>query len=322
MDFSAADNGAIIATRALHFAATATVTGTLVFRAVVANPALCSEKAIQKPFQAQTRRVVWISLVVAVISGLAWVLLLTMSLSGEGLGEAISSGALRDVLNLTQFGLVSQIRLALAIGLAIFLFFDQSAGWHWLGLGAAFGLTASIAWTGHAASTPHALGYVHLAADVLHLSAAAAWIGGLVSLVLLLAAGRRLPPLPGAALAHATASRFSALGMFAVATLVLSGIVNAWILVGSFRGLVVTDYGRLLLLKLAVFAVMLAFAAVNRFRLTPQLATSVGNEAQAEALRQLTRNSAIEIALGFAIFALVGMLGTLHPAIHRTNLQQ
>jgi copper resistance protein D len=34
------------------------------------------------------------------------------------------------------------------------------------------------------------------------------------------------------------------------------------------------------------------------------------------ALRQLARNSMIEIALGLAIFAIVGALGTMHPAIH------
>jgi putative copper resistance protein D len=49
--------------------------------------------------------------------------------------------------------------------------------------------------------------------------------------------------------------------------------------------------------------------------LTPQFALSSGNEAL-PALRQLTRNSVIEIALGFTIFAIVGALGTLHPAIH------
>ncbi|WP_256375813.1 CopD family protein [Bradyrhizobium sp. WSM1253] len=76
------------------------------------------------------------------------------------------------------------------------------------------------------------------------------------------------------------------------------------------------------MLKLAHFVFMLAFAAVNRLRLTPQLATSVGSEAQSEALHHLTRNSAIEIVLGFAIVALVGMLGALHPAIHLTILQQ
>ena len=319
MDFGAADNGAMIATRAVHFAATATVTGTLVFRAVVANPVLQSQEAVAKPFRTQTLRVAWINLAVAVISGLTWVLLLTMSLSGESLGEAVMSGALRDVLNLTQFGWVSQIRLVLAIVLAICLTFERSALWRWLALAAAVGLVASIAWTGHAASTPHELGYVHLAADTLHVLAASAWIGGLVSLVLLLAAISRLPPLPGAVLAQDAARRFSTLGMLSAATLVLSGIVNAWILVGSFRALLVTEYGKILILKLVIFAFMLAFAAVNRLWLTPRLALPAATMGQSDALRQLARNSTIEIALGLVIFAVVGLLGTLHPAAHLVN---
>jgi putative copper resistance protein D len=316
MDFGAADNGAMIATRAIHFAATATVAGALVFGAVVANPVLRPQESAAKLFRTHTRRLVWISLAIAVISGLTWVLLLTMSLSDEGPGEAVMSGALRDVLNLTQFGWVSQIRFALAIGLAICLAFDRSAYWRWLGLGTAVGLMASIAWTGHAASTPPKLGYVHLAADALHGLAASAWIGGLVSLVLLLAALGKLPPSPRAPLAQDAAQRFSALGMASVAILVLSGIVNAWILVGSFRGLLVTEYGRILILKLVLFVVMLAFAAINRFCLTPRLALPFGDARQAESLHWLTRTSTIEIALGLTIFAVVGMLGTLHPATH------
>jgi putative copper resistance protein D len=50
--------------------------------------------------------------------------------------------------------------------------------------------------------------------------------------------------------------------------------------------------------------------------LTPQLCLSAANGPQLGALRQLTRNSTIEIGLGLAIFAIVGMLGTLHPANH------
>ena len=119
-----------------------------------------------------------------------------------------------------------------------------------------------------------------------------------------------------ASLARDATRRFSTLGIVSVATLLATGIVNAWILVGSFHALLVTEYGQLLMLKLGVFAVMLVFAAVNRFWLTPRLAVAAGEGPQLDALRQLTRNSTIEIALGLAIFAIVGMLGTLHPAIH------
>jgi putative copper resistance protein D len=65
------------------------------------------------------------------------------------------------------------------------------------------------------------------------------------------------------------------------------------------------------MLKLAAFAAMLAFAAFNRLLLTPRLASP-----SKDALRGLSRNTWMEIVLGFSIFALVGVLGTLHPAAH------
>ena len=54
-----------------------------------------------------------------------------------GFGEAVMSGALRDVLNLTQFGFGREVRLALAVVLAICLVFERSALWRWLALAAA-----------------------------------------------------------------------------------------------------------------------------------------------------------------------------------------
>jgi copper resistance protein D len=313
--FGAADNLPMIATRAIHFAATTIVTGTLVFRTVVANPALRSEQAAKEPFRAQALRVAWIGLAITGLSGVIWLLLQAASMSGLPLREAATAEVLATVLNDTQFGLVSEVRAAFAIVLVACLAFDRLPLAHWLALAAALGLAAAIAWTGHAGSTPDAIDNIHLAADALHVLAVATWIGGLVSLVLLLAAISEIPALPGAMLAHDAARRFSALGMLSVAILVLSGIVNAWILVGSFHALLVTEYGRILILKVVIFAFMLGFAAVNRFWLTPRLAASPGSE-QLESLRRLKRNSVIEIALGLAIFVVVGVLGTQHPAIH------
>ena len=174
------------------------------------------------------------------------------------------------------------------------------------------------AWEPHtaAAVVERHLGKLHLTADALHLIAASAWIGGLVPLVLLLAAARGDRTFAWPSLTRNATAKFSTLGIVSVATLAATGIVNAWILVGSFHALLSTGYGRLLMLKLGVLAIMLVFAASNRFWLTPRLARSSGNELPVEVLHQLTRNSVIEIALGFAIFAIVGMLGTMHPAIH------
>jgi copper resistance protein D len=301
----------MVVARAMHFAATALVAGGLMFRAVVADPAL---RGVGKPslvVDDQIRMVAWIGLAIAVISGAAWLLLQTSSMSGLTCGEAIASGAVLTVLEETQFGLVSEIRLAVAILLAICLAFDRRTLPRWLALGAALCLVAALAWTGHAASTPYRLGYLHLAVDALHLYAAAAWTGGLASLVLLLKAVNTSVPAELSMELDAV-KRFSALGIVSVATLIVTGIVNAWILVGSVRGLILTDYGWVLMAKIAVFAAMIAFAAANRFWLTPKLAPP----ASPKALRNLMRNTKAEIALAFIVFAIVGVLGTLHPAAH------
>jgi putative copper resistance protein D len=312
----AAIDGPLVAIRALHFAATAITAGALIFRAVVAEPALRSIPEAKTVLRSQILLVAWIGLAIAAASGVVWFQLQAASMSGLPFGEAMTSNVLSTVLNETQFGLVSEIRLVLAVILAACLACDRFAPARWLALGSALGFIATVAWTGHAGSTLGKLGNLHLTADALHLIAAAGWIGGLVSLALLLAAARRNQGFAWTSLAGDVAQRFSTLGIVSVGTLLVTGIVNAWILVGSIHALTVTGYGQLLLLKLVAFAIMLVFAAINRLWLTPQLASSPENQPQLEALRQLARNSIIEIALGLTIFAIVGALGTLHPAIH------
>jgi putative copper resistance protein D len=309
-------DGPLVVTRTIHFAATAISVGALTFRAAVAEPALCSTPPAATVVRPQIRLTASIGLAIAVASGVVWFQLQVAAISGLPFGEAMASDVLSTVLNETQFGLVSKVRLLLALILAACLAYDRFAPARWLALGSALAFIAAIAWTGHAGSTLGELGNLHLAADALHLIAAAAWIGGLAPLTLLLAAARPNQGFAWASLARDAAQRFSTLGMVSVGTLLATGIVNAWILVGSIHALIVSGYGQLLLLKLMVFAIMLGFAATNRFWLTPQLALSPGNELQLEALRQLTRNSVIEIALGLTIFVIVGVLGTLHPAIH------
>lgn len=304
MNWSGAEiDGPMIVTRTVHFAACAMTAGALIFRAFVAGAA--SGALIDR----QIRGIARIGVTIAVVSGLVWLWLEAASMSGLDLGEAITSGALSTVIGETQFGLASEVRLILAVALAVCLIYDRIAILRYLALATAMCLVASIAWTGHAGSTPFKLGYLHLASDALHLIATSAWVGGLVPLALLLDALRRQKGF--ASLELDTVTRFSTLGIASVASLILSGGINAWILVGSFRGLIVTGYGQILMLKLAVFAAMLAFAAFNRISLTPQLASP-----SRDVLRSLSRNTWMEIILAFFIFAMVGVLGTLHPAAH------
>jgi putative copper resistance protein D len=307
-------DGPLVVIRAIHFFATAVVAGSLIFRALVAEPALRSTGGATSVVRSQILLSAWTGLGIVAVSGAIWLQLQAASMSALPLGEAMNSEVLLTVLNQTQFGSVLKIRFVLAVILAVCLASDRLALSRWLALGSALGLAATIAWTGHAGSTLGEMGNLHLAADVLHLTAAAAWFGGLVSLTWLLAGSRRDPA--HASLARDAIRRFSTLGIASVGTLISTGIVNAWILVGSVNALITTGYGQLLMLKISLFAVMLAFAAVNRFWLTPRLILSAESGPQLNSLRQLARNSMIEIALGLAIYGIVGVLGTLHPAIH------
>jgi putative copper resistance protein D len=309
-------DGPLIAIRALHFAASAMTTGAVVFGAVVGKPALGSEQPLAKLQGKLTLGLASVGLAITVFSGAIWFVVQAAAMSGEPLDESLTSRVLLPVLNQTQFGQVCEVRIILALVLAACLAYRHFVLANELSLAASLGLIAAIAWAGHAGSTPDELGGLHLATDALHLVAAAVWIGGLVPLVLLLRAARWERNGAGLVLAHALTRRFSVLAMASVAALLGTGFVNAWILVGSLHALLVTEYGRLLMLKLAVFAIMLLIAAVNRFWLTPRLDAASGYRSPIGALGQLTRTGSIEIALGLAIFAIVGMLGTLHPAIH------
>ena len=309
MDWSAS-GAPLVATRAVHFAATAVTAGSIIFRTFVVLPALRSQQS-GAAFRDHALPVSWLGLVAAVISGAVWLLLQAASMSGLPLEDALTGDVLWSVATDTQFGEVTILRAVLAMALAACLVCDRAIIAQRLGLLFALAFAASLAWTGHAGATSGAEGYLHLAADVLHLVAAAAWIGGLVPFALLLVTVCRSKSI---SLARDMVARFSRLGIVSVAALALSGLINTVILVGSFHALAATAYGRLLLLKLALFAMMLMLASINRTILTPRLAMS-----EIGALRWLARNSAVEFSLGLAIFAVVGLLGVLHPAIHGMN---
>jgi putative copper resistance protein D len=107
--------------------------------------------------------------------------------------------------------------------------------------------------------------------------------------------------------------RFSTLSLCCVSVLVVSGISNSWLLVGSIYALFTTPYGRLLFLKLTVFAILIGFGAHNRFLVKTKL---LKGAAEPELLSQLHRNVLCEVCLGVAVVAIVACLGVTPPARH------
>jgi putative copper resistance protein D len=104
------------------------------------------------------------------------------------------------------------------------------------------------------------------------------------------------------------------MGYVAVATLVGTGLVNSWYLVGNVTGLLETAYGRVLVTKLVLFVGMLALAVSNRFWIVPLLARARTDRLSVWAAR-LRNHALCEQLLGLIVLLIVSVLGTMRPAI-------
>jgi copper transport protein len=124
-------------------------------------------------------------------------------------------------------------------------------------------LTGSL--TSHGAALP-AMSGIGIAFDWLHILGATAWVGGLTAVLLCLpllwSADQSLaePVVPR------LMARFSRFALCASALVVLSGVVQAVLEVGSWSALLDTGYGEMVLVKIALLGAMLLLAAVNTRR--------------------------------------------------------
>jgi copper resistance protein D len=317
-------NDPLVAARAVHFAATLLLTGGLAFRGFVAAPVLRAAvrtkacAALDAFLRRRLAWIIWAALAAALASGAAWLVLLSGDVGGVPVAEAVAEGLPWTVLTQTTFGSAWTVRAGIAAALAVLLLAQTVAAPRFRGtfildligtmLAAAF--AAGLAWTGHAAGMEGIDGDIHLTSDALHLVAAGAWLGALWPLALLLAAARRAGDPGSAAMALQATRRFSVLGMISVAAVLATGMVNTWEILGPAAFSLDACYNRLLLVKIGLFAAMVAVAAFNRRRLTPRLCPGPD---QGFAMRQLQRNSLAEIALGLTILAIVAVLGRMTP---------
>jgi len=300
----------LILARSIHIAATMVAAGTLGFMVLVAEPAASANRTSPPPeFPALRRRLtltIWIALVVAILSGTVWLVLLASDiLDAPAIDVFLQGGVWRVAANI-GFGQVAGARLVLALLLGVLIL---RPAMRLLPLAAAAGLLGLIALTGHAGAVPSFAGRIHLLSDMAHLLGAGAWAGALPAFAVLLREARRRNDPAWRAIATRATRRFGWLGMVCVATLLASGVLNSWNLLAGPRDLVTTDYGRLLLFKIVLFGIMVAIAAINRYRLTPQLPAP-------DALRALQRNSLAETSLGICVLVLAGALGTMDPTAH------
>jgi len=305
---------ALVVARVVHYVAIAQAFGALTFVTAIAGRRLDVDAAMQ-PLRRSVASILSWSVVVALVSWLAWLAVQVPEMTGVALRHALGDSTFWQVLRDTSFGHAWSARLLLIVALAALLalrrrsvpdahraVIDAAA----TAAGAA--AIATLAATGHSAADAGYDRFVHIAANALHLIAAGAWLGALLPLAMAL----RVATDP--VQAYGLVQRFSTVGFAAVGVLIATGIVNSLYLVASWPALFGTEYGRLLIAKIALFAVMVALAAANRLRSTPQLVR--GGVGPVGAAVRIARNARLEAALGGVILAIVGVLGVSVPAAH------
>jgi copper transport protein len=195
-----------------------------------------------------------------------------------------------------------------------------------VGVVLAVGLAATWAAADHAAVGIQP--QVALPVDVVHLLAMGGWLGGLVTLVVLLRPAATTdtgaPVMPQRAVA-----RFSSFATGAIVILVGTGCYQSWRQLGSWAAFGSTDYGRLLAVKLGVVALMLGVASVSHRWVNRRRRVLLGVGAATRALggpanvgeladdapsgRSLRRSVLAEAALGALVLGVTALLVNAEP---------
>jgi len=317
-DAAAADDGESVARigRLLMYPAAVAAIGMLVFAAF-------AFAGRREELGTLIRAVRWLG--IAVLFGAALELVGLSSLLG-GFGEVVGDGAGRAALArllgggllvigfaaITGVSSAPRIRsLSAAVvdqpGADVAAGRPQSAEARWrpsgldnVGLTGAALIVISFAFDGHTVSRgPRVL---HALTSVVHVAGAAAWAGGLVALAVVLWR-RHHDGVNSFALEMVV--RFSVLAMAALALTGVAGVVMALFIDNDVFGYAGTDWGRLMILKLALVAAAALLGAYNHFRVLPELTAEPTNQVVIATTR---RTVTIEAGLVLAAAAATALL--------------
>jgi len=288
---------ALVIARWMNFLSTATLFGMALFL-FYAPPD--SRKIFEA--SAASRRLLLAGGAIAFISTLGWACAALVDLAGD-VGALFDRGAWSSFLFDTSFGVVWMVRGALATALAICA--ARGARAHMLIVALSACLLLSQSWIGHVAALPQPARWGVALAHAAHVLGAGAWLGGLMALIVVLSIFR---PRGDATSTEEVLTRFSTVGLAAVAAILVGGVINV-VAQAQISTIPDSQWGRILGLKLMLVLMMLGLASLNRFVLLPGLSKESHSRTDA-----LFRSIALEQALGVAVLGLTAALGILDPA--------
>lgn len=165
-------------------------------------------------------------------------------------------------------------------------------------------LVATQSFSGHAAEK----GSLVLALDMAHLVAASVWLGGLVVLVFVLLPTQRRDELAVAVPA------FSKMAFTSVVILAVTGGIHALVRVGSIGAFFTHSYGQLILLKLAIFVVLVVCGGLSHRWVQRRFAQKAGTEVSDKEFRKgIRRTAGTEVGIGVAVLLVTAILVATNP---------
>ena len=215
---------------------------------------------------------------------------------GTPLSGAADATSLRSFITQISLGkyMFVQLCLALIIG-ALVLRVRTVAAVNALLLLSIIAVIAPIFESHSASSGSHALAIGSL---IVHVVALTFWVGGLIAITVLSAEDRAIS-LP----------RFSALALWSVVAVVLSGSANAWARL-NFQSAWSSNYARLVILKVMLTSVLIYLGYLNRRHLSGKWQIS---------LKNLTRLLFIEVSIMLVTILLGARLSNLQPPLRTEN---
>ena len=263
---------------------------------------------------------VWFGWILVFVATVAGVLLQGPYAGALPFSKVFDSSVVRTVLD-TRYGHLAEIRLLFLIALLPLLWIVRESWrpptWWWiLAAPLGIGIAATPGLAGHAfvgTWTP-----IAVPADTLHVIAMSVWLGGLAMLAFIV-----FDHDPDAA---RSARRFSPVALTSVIVIVATGLFASWRQVGFSRDAFLdTTYGRLLLVKVAVFIALVALAAWSRRIAHTRQPASLSAMAVTEAappstaptdpsVRHLRWSVGGELVFGIAVLTITALLVNAQPA--------
>lgn len=168
------------------------------------------------------------------------------------------------------------------------------------------GVTPAL--SGHAAAAPN-LRWLALTADSLHVLAAGGWLGSLfamaavgVPVALVISTDRKLH---AARLVAELVNAFSPTALVFAAVVVVTGVISAWLRLESLSALWTSTYGKVLLVKLAVVALVLAGGAFNWRGMRVALSGAVPGD---EVTKRFRQSGMLELIAGALVIVVTAVL--------------